>query len=107
MSEYIGIVIFFVLTGTVTGAFIVLASVLADAVNANIGARSRGLVDKINGVRIEKLEDTIRALETSTNAYDTIEFLPHHNFECLERAEVAKASARILKTYGVANDRRL
>ena len=28
MSEYIGIVIFFVLTGTVTGAFIVLASVL-------------------------------------------------------------------------------
>jgi NADH-quinone oxidoreductase subunit A len=28
MSEYIGIVIFFVLAGTVTGAFIVLASVL-------------------------------------------------------------------------------
>jgi len=64
-------------------------------------------VDKINGVRIEKLEDAIRALETSTNEYDLVEFLPHHNSECLQRSEVAKANANILKTYGLPSDRRL
>jgi len=86
---------------------IVLVSVLADAVNANVTARGRLLVDKINGVRIEKLEDAIRALETSTNEYDLVEFLPHHNSECLQRSEVAKANANILKTYGLPSDRRL
>jgi len=86
---------------------VVLASVLADAVNANVSSRGRMLVDKINGVRIEKLEDAIRAFETNTNAFDTLEFLPHHNLECLERTEVAKANAGILKTYGVTQDRRL
>jgi S1-C subfamily serine protease len=86
---------------------IVLATVLADSVNANVSIRSRVLVDKINGVRIEKLEDVIRAFETSPNAFDLIEFLPRHNQECLERAEVAKANPAILKTYGLAQDRRL
>jgi len=82
-------------------------NVLADAVNANVTARGRLLVDRINGARIEKLEDAIRALETGTNAYDVVEFLPHHNSECLERAEVAKANTAILKTYGLPSDRRL
>ena len=65
------------------------------------------MIDRINGVRIEKLEDVVRAFETGTNAQDVVEMLPHHNFECLDRAEVAKASDRILKTYGIAKDRRL
>jgi S1-C subfamily serine protease len=86
---------------------IVLASVLADSVNANLRIRGRALVDQINGVRIEKLEDVVRAFETSTNNFDELEFLPHHSFETLERSEVAKANSRILKTYGIANDRRL
>jgi len=64
-------------------------------------------VDRVNGVRIERLEDVVKAFETSTNAYDVLEFLPHNGFETLERAEVAKANARILETYGVAQDRRL
>lgn len=86
---------------------IVLASVLADAVNANVSARGRMLVDKINGQRIEKLDDVIQALQSTTNEYDVIEFLPHHNFECLDHAEVAKANAAILKTYGLPSDKRL
>ena len=86
---------------------IVLASVLADAVNANMSTRSHVLVDKINDIRIEKLEDAIRALETNTNAYDVIEFMPHHNLECLDRDEVRKVNSNILKTYGIAADRRL
>jgi S1-C subfamily serine protease len=86
---------------------IVLASVLADPVNANFVIRSRVLVDKVNGIRIEKLEDVVRAFEATTNAHHIVEFLPNHSFECLDRAEVAKANARILQTYGIPKDRRL
>jgi hypothetical protein len=86
---------------------IVLASVLSDRVNANLRIRGRALVDKINGVQIQKLEDVVQAFETSTNNFDQMEFLPHHSFETLERSEVAKANSRILKTYGIAKDRRL
>jgi hypothetical protein len=86
---------------------VVLASILPDNANANFGVRGRAFVDRINGVRIDRLEDLVKAFETSTNAYDKIEFLPHDGFETLERAEVAKANSRILETYGVAQDRRL
>jgi len=86
---------------------VLLASVLADAVNANMSQHGRGLVDKINGVRIDKLEDVVRAFETTANAYDVIEFSPNHTFECLDRSEVTKANDRILETYGVEKDRRL
>src|SRR5262249_33858815 len=86
---------------------VMLASVLADAANANVSVRGRTLVDRVNGVRIEKLEDVVRAFDTCTNAYDTIEFVPHRSLECLERTEVAKVGAEIVKTYGIASDRRL
>ena len=86
---------------------IVLAAVLADAVNANVSVRGRALVDQINGKRIEKLEDVVRAFETNTNAYEIIEFMPNHIIECLDRGDTAKANAGILRTYGVTKDRRL
>jgi hypothetical protein len=86
---------------------IVLASVLADAVNANVGARGHALVDQINGIRINKLEDVIRAFETSTNVQDEITFEPNQSLECLDREEAAKANDKILKTYGLPKDRRL
>jgi hypothetical protein len=65
------------------------------------------LVDRINGQRIDKLEDVIHAFETSTNAEDLVEFQPHHNLECLNHAEATKANTNILATYGIARDRRL
>jgi S1-C subfamily serine protease len=86
---------------------IVLASILPDAVNANLRIRGRVLLDKINGVRINQLEDVAQALESSTNHYDFLEFLPHASFETLDHAEVAQANARILKSYGIGKDRRL
>jgi len=86
---------------------IVLASVLADAVNASVTTRGHMMVDKINGVRIDRLDDVVRAFEMPTNNFDVIEFVSHHSFECLDHAEVAKANAGILKTYGLPNDRRL
>jgi hypothetical protein len=86
---------------------VVLSSVLTDAANADFRVRRGALVDRINGVRIEKLEDVIRVFETSTNAYDVIDFIRSHQFECLDHAEAARANARVLKTYGVPKDRRL
>lgn len=86
---------------------VVLAGVLAHAVNANFSVRGRALVDRINGVRIEKLEDAVRALEGGTSAQHLIEFTGRQGIECLDRAEAADANAMILQTYGVPNDRRL
>jgi S1-C subfamily serine protease len=86
---------------------IVLASVLTDSVNANLRVRGRALLDRVNGIKIQQMEDLLRAFETTTNDFDLIEFLPRNSFETLDHAEVAKANARILKTYGITKDRRL
>ena len=92
---------------TVRSEPIVLATTLANEVNANLEIRSKSMIDKINGVRIDKLEDVIRAFESSTSGQDVIEFLPLRSIECLDRAAVQKANPEILKTYGIIKDRRL
>lgn len=86
---------------------IVLSTVLADEVNASFRVRGRAMVDKINGVRIERLEDVVRAFETPSNGQHVVEFLPKNTFECLERTAADKAHQEILKTYGIQRDRRL
>jgi hypothetical protein len=86
---------------------VVLAGLLTHPVNANFNVRGRVLVDKINGVRIERLEDVIRAFGAGTGGQDLIEFVGKQGFECLDREEAAAANAMILRTYGVPNDRRL
>ncbi|MEO6035636.1 MAG: trypsin-like peptidase domain-containing protein [Verrucomicrobiota bacterium] len=86
---------------------IVLASVLAHPVNANLKTANRALVDKINGIRIDRLTDVVRAFESVTNTHHVIEFLPNHAFEALNRAEADAAHTEILKTYSLPKDRRL
>lgn len=86
---------------------IVMAGLLAHPVNANFNVKGRALVDKINGSRIESLEDVIRAFETATNAQHLIEFASRQGFECIDRQEAGAANDSILKTYGVPKDRRL
>lgn len=85
---------------------IVLATTLAHPVNANHRTQNRALVDQINGIRIDKLEDVIRAF-AATNAQHVVEFVPNHSFECVDRSEAEEANAMILKTYGISADRRL
>jgi hypothetical protein len=80
---------------------------LSDAVNANFSIRGRVLVDRINGIRIEKMADVIRAFETSTNAQDVIELGKRRLIECLDHAEAVRANPTILKTYGIPQDRHL
>ena len=86
---------------------IVMASTLAHPVNANLKVAGHALVDRINGLRIEKLEDVVRAFESATNSHHVIEFLPDRALETLDREAAATAHAEILKTYGLPNDRRL
>jgi S1-C subfamily serine protease len=86
---------------------IVLASILANAVNANFNNRAHALVDQINNVRIDKLEDLIRAFESSTNTFDVLQFRPNHSFDCLDHVQAEKANPNILETYGIPQDRRL
>ena len=86
---------------------IVLASILANPVNANFSVRGRALVNKVNGVRINKMEDLIAAFEKGDKAQHVIEFLPNNGIECIDREDAEQANAEILKTYGVAQDRRL
>jgi len=86
---------------------VVLASTLAHAVNANFKVARHALVDKINGVRIDRLEDVVRAFESATNTHHVVEFVPNNAFETLKRADAEAAQAEILKTYGVSKDRRL
>jgi S1-C subfamily serine protease len=86
---------------------IVLASVLAHAVNANFEVRARALVDRINDREIRRLEDVVDALENGPGAQDVIEFGPNRHLECLDRDLVARARDEILKAYGVPRDRRL
>jgi S1-C subfamily serine protease len=86
---------------------IVLAAILAHPSNASLRIPSRTLVDKINGVRIDKLEDVIRALAEAKGGQHVLEFQPNDSIEGIDRAEADQANAEILKTYGIAKDRRL
>ena len=85
----------------------VLASTLAHPVNANVKVSHHALVDRVNGLRIDRLEDVVHAFESATNTHHVVEFIPNHAFETLNRAGAEAAQAEILKTYGVPKDRRL
>jgi hypothetical protein len=86
---------------------VVLASTMAHPVNANLRFAARALVDRINGVRIERLEDVIKAIESGTASHHVIELLPNQAIETLHRADAEAAHAEILETYGISQDRRL
>jgi S1-C subfamily serine protease len=80
---------------------VVLASILNAPVNASIGTRGQAMVDKINGVRIEKLSDVPAAFAAAKGADSIIEFMPDHHFEVINTVEAEKATPAILRTYSV------
>ena len=86
---------------------IVMSTILSHPVNANLATRGRALVDSINGIRIEKLEDVVRAFEQASGAQDLVEFVSQHNLECIDHAEALQANAAILRGNNIAKDRRL
>jgi len=95
------------LPNTVRPEPVVLAVVLADPANASFNVKGGVMVDRINGVRIEKLEDVISAFEKVKTGQHLIEFLPKGTFECLDAEAAVQAAPRVLKNYGIPEDRRL
>lgn len=87
---------------------VVLAGVLPHPVNADFDIRGRMLVNRINGVRIERLEDVRRALTEYTGARHLIEFDGPEDgpLEAMDRAAAAAAHPEILRTYGIVSDQR-
>ena len=85
---------------------VVLARVLPHAVNADLRHHEQSLVDRVNGVRVERIEDLIRAFEGETGPYHVIEFLDRGRFAVLEREAAEAARSGILRAYGLGADRR-
>jgi hypothetical protein len=86
---------------------IVLSGVLAHPVNVNLRFGARSLVDRINGQRIDRLEDVVTAFASATDSHHVLEFLPNRALETLDRQASTEAHREILQSYGVPSDRRL
>ena len=86
---------------------VVLASILDHAVNANFTTRGQAMVDKINGMRIERLSDVPKAFAATSGPDAIIEFLPDHHFEVIRKDDAEKANPNILDTYRVPAQSRL
>ena len=85
---------------------VVLARVLPHAVNADLRRHEQSLVDRVNGVRVERIEDLIRAFDGETGPYHVIEFRGRGRFAVLEREAAEAARSGILRAYGLGADRR-
>jgi len=86
---------------------VVLASILDHPVNANFTTRGQAMVDKINGIRIERLSDVPKAFAATSGPDAIIEFLPDHHFEVIRKDDAEKANPDILSTYSVPAQSRL
>ena len=86
---------------------VVLSSVLRSEVTASLNAVPGSQVDKINGVKIDRLEDVVRAFEKNQDAHHVIEFTKGGSFETLNRKSSDAANKQILNLYGIPSDRRL
>ena len=86
---------------------VVLASILDHSVNANFTTSGQTMVDKINGLRIERLSDVPKAFAATTGPDAIIEFLPDHHFEVIRKDDAEKANPDILNTYSVPATSRL
>ena len=86
---------------------IVLTRKLPDPVNSQLAPFRNVVVDEVNGRKIRSLQDLVEALEKQTGPRHLIKFQGSSDLEALPRAESETSNARILKTYGIAHDRRL
>ena len=86
---------------------VVLARVLPHPVNADLKLHEESIVDRINGMRIEGLEDVPRALDMETGPFHVIEFQDGGRFAVVDRETADAAHAGIASAYGLASDRRL
>lgn len=86
---------------------VVLASILAHPVNANFQVKSKALVDRVNGRRISNLKELVDAINSNTNKYDVIEFMPDGAIECIDHEKAVAVTGEILSTYQISEQSRL
>lgn len=86
---------------------IVLTRKLPDPVNSQLAPFRNVVVDEVNGRKIRSLQDLVEAFEKHAGPRHLIKFQGSNDLEALPRAEAEASNARILKTYGIAHDRRL
>ena len=86
---------------------IVLDRVLPHPVNADLKRHEKSVVERINGVRIERLEDLPGALDAAAGPFHFIEFLDGGRFAVIDREAAETAHSEIASAYRVAPDRRL
>ena len=86
---------------------VVLARVLPHPVNADLKLHETSIVDRINGVRMEGIEDVPLALEGESGPFHVIEFLGGGRFAAIDREAADAAHPDIASAYGLVSDRRL
>jgi S1-C subfamily serine protease len=86
---------------------VVLASILDHSVNANFSTRGQAMVDKINGMRIDRLSDVPKAFGLNNSPDAIVEFLPDHHFEVIRKDVAEQVNPDILETYRVPAQSRL
>jgi len=85
---------------------VVLMRRLDHPVNADLAWFKNLLIDRVNGKRIECLEDLIEAFEKHDGKYHVLEYGYRDRFGVLDREAADRAHREIMKRYGVTRDRR-
>lgn len=85
---------------------VVLSSVLADPVNAYANEFRSGIVDKINGKKIERLDDLVTAFQEPAEFY-VIDMVGRSRPLVLESKAVEAAKERIRTRYGISSAQNL
>ena len=87
-------------------SLVLLSQVLPDPYNLGYQDDRFLVVDKINGVKVAKLEDVQAALRQPQNGFHIIEFMPGERMlkAVLDAGEEKDATQRILQRYGIEKD---
>jgi len=86
---------------------IVLLRRLDHAVNGYMAWYRNLVVDRVNGRRIEGLEELIEAIEDNDESQQVFEFAYYGRIGALDREAAEAANEEILEIYGISQDRRL
>jgi len=86
---------------------VVLLRRLDDPVNAEMAWYLEQVVERVNGREIESLESLVEAIEGHAGGFHLIEFAHARRFGVLDRRMAEEANGRILKRYGIDEDRNL
>ena len=85
---------------------VILTTVLADDVNTYLAPYAQSVVDEINGVKIKSMKDLKQALakRNEKESFVVIKLLEKNRPLVLKRDLAEAAQARIMQTYGIAED---